>query len=90
MDDLEHRSHRANLILNIQEDSKNGPPIVKFISDLLMEVMGVVVFGSSLLAKDPGKDSRPFPFWYAFTVSRRQKRHCRDPGHTFWSSAVPD
>ena len=63
MDDLEHRSHRANLILNIQEDSKNGPPIVKFISDLLMEVMGVVVFGSSLSwPKTPERTAAPFLF----------------------------
>lgn len=45
MDDLENPSHRANLkILNIPEDSENGKPTVKFVSDLLVEVMGEEVF----------------------------------------------
>ncbi|CAI5682234.1 unnamed protein product [Oreochromis niloticus] len=44
-DDLENRSRRANLrILNIPEGSEDGKDPIKFISDVLMEVMGSEVF----------------------------------------------
>lgn len=44
-DDLENRSRRFNLrILNIPEGSEDGKDPVKFISDVLMEMMGPDVF----------------------------------------------
>ncbi len=47
-DDLENRSRRSNLrILNIPEGSEDGKDPVKFISDVLMEVMGPDVFSTS-------------------------------------------
>lgn len=46
-DDLENRSRRSNLrILNIPEGSENGKDPVKFMSDVLMEVMGPDVFST--------------------------------------------
>ncbi len=48
-DDLENRSRRSNLrILNIPEGSEDGKDPVKFISDVLMEVMGPVFTVKSL------------------------------------------
>lgn len=45
VDDLENRSRRANLrILNIPENSEKGQPTVKFVSEMLMEIMGEEVF----------------------------------------------
>ncbi len=45
VDDLENRSQRANLrILNVPEDSEKGQPVVQFVSEMLMEVMGKDVF----------------------------------------------
>lgn len=44
-DDLENRSRRFNLrILNVPEGSEDGKDPVKFISDVLMEMMGPDVF----------------------------------------------
>lgn len=46
-DDLENRSRRINLrILNIPEGSETGKDPVKFMSDVLMEVMGPDVFST--------------------------------------------
>lgn len=46
-DDLENRSRRSNLrILNIPESSEEGKDPVKFMSDVLMEVMGPEVFSA--------------------------------------------
>ncbi|KAL0150370.1 hypothetical protein M9458_054187 [Cirrhinus mrigala] len=43
LDDLENRSRRANLrIINVPEDSDIGTDMVKFTSDLLKDVMGVL------------------------------------------------
>ncbi len=45
VDDLENRSRRANLrILNVPENSEKGQSTVKFMSEMLMEVMGQEVF----------------------------------------------
>lgn len=45
VDDLENRSRRANLrILNVPENSEKGQSNVKFVSEMLMEVMGQEVF----------------------------------------------
>ncbi|RXN20588.1 LINE-1 type transposase domain-containing 1 [Labeo rohita] len=45
VDDLENRSRRANLrILNVPENSEKGQSTVKFVSEMLMEVMGQDVF----------------------------------------------
>ena len=45
LDDLENRSRRANLrILHIPEGSEDGKDPVKFMSELLMQVMGPDVF----------------------------------------------
>lgn len=46
-DDLENRSRRSNLrILNIPEGSEDGKDPLKFMSDVLMEVMGPDVFST--------------------------------------------
>lgn len=46
-DDLETRSRRSNLrILNIPEGSEDGKDPVKFMSEVLMEVMGPEVFSA--------------------------------------------
>lgn len=45
VDDLENRSRRANIrILNVPENSEKGQSTVKFVSEMLMEVMGQEVF----------------------------------------------
>ncbi len=45
VDDLENRSRRANLrILNVPENSEKGQSTVKFVSEMLMEVMCQEVF----------------------------------------------
>ncbi len=45
VDDLENWSRRANLrILNVPENSGKGQSTVKFVSEMLMEVMGQEVF----------------------------------------------
>ncbi len=45
VDDLENRSRRANLrILNVPENSEKGQSTVKFVSEMLMEVMGQEAF----------------------------------------------
>ncbi len=45
IDDMENRLRRANLrILNVPENSKKGQSTVKFVSEMLMEVMGQEVF----------------------------------------------
>ena len=45
VEDMEKRSRRANLrILNVPEDSEKGQTTVKFVSEMLMEVMGEGVF----------------------------------------------
>lgn len=45
VDDLENRSRRANLrILNVPENSEKGQPTIKFVSEMLVEVMGPEVF----------------------------------------------
>ena len=45
VEDMENRSRRANLrILNVPEGSEKGQSTVKFVSEMLMEVMGEGVF----------------------------------------------
>ncbi|KAK3542801.1 hypothetical protein QTP70_003012 [Hemibagrus guttatus] len=47
VDALENRSKRSNLrILNVPEKSERGQSTVKFVSEMLMEVMGQEVFES--------------------------------------------
>ena len=54
LDDLENRSRRANLrILHIPEGSEDGKDPVKFMSELLMQVMGPDVFTAPPTGESP-------------------------------------
>ena len=74
MSQLKKRSQRANLrILNVPEDSKKGQSTVKFVSNLLMEVMPDVFDKTPeqerahrSLGQKPFKGKLPRPFVVCF------------------------
>lgn len=73
--DLENRSHRANLrIVNVPEDSEGVEDTVKFVLNMLMEIMGNALFESApalerahRVGKKPEKPGLPLrPFVVCF------------------------
>lgn len=86
IEDLENRSRRVNLrIINIPEGSENGQDPIKFIAELLVEVMGSEVFEKppelerahrSLFPK-PREGAPPRPFVVCFNRFQEKERALR-------------
>lgn len=86
LEDLENRSRRDNLrILNVADDNEKGQSTVKFVSNMLMEVMPGVFdkppeLERARLVKSHNKNSHPGRLWSVFTGFRRRKKHYGGPG----------
>ncbi len=86
VDDLENRSRRANLrLLNVPEDSEKGQPVVQFVSEMLMEVMGKDVFDKPpelerahrTLGQKPRDGQPPCPFVVCFHRFQEKEKALR-------------